>query len=263
MVESYKDEQTLRQLYHGRGLTIKEVASEVNCAYSTVHRYMEKFGIERRDDKPEPEYEELQDESWLREKYATEGKSVREIAAIIGCGDRTVKRWLKKQGIQTRPPHPVTDDKRVYDSEWMETQYTEKGLSAEEIAGKASTGKTTIFRWLRKHGIEVHPRDASGEDHYRWKGGWDHYYGPDWNQQRQKRRERDDNKCVVCGLSNGEHKERTGKSLHVHHIQRKESFRDEEGEIDFERANRMENLITLCETCHNRWEGIPLRPQYE
>jgi 5-methylcytosine-specific restriction endonuclease McrA len=62
-------------------------------------------------------------------------------------------------------------------------------------------------------------------------------------------------------MSNEEHKEVYGKALHVHHIERKESFRDKNGELDYERANRVENLITLCNKCHGRWEGIPLRPQ--
>jgi 5-methylcytosine-specific restriction endonuclease McrA len=99
------------------------------------------------------------------------------------------------------------------------------------------------------------------ENHPNWKGGHKKSYGPNWNQQRNKRLERDDYSCVVCGMSNEEHKEQRGIELHVHHIERKESFRDEDGMLDHKRANRLENLITLCYTCHNRWEGIPLRPE--
>lgn len=99
------------------------------------------------------------------------------------------------------------------------------------------------------------------ENHPNWKGGHEFDYGPNWNRQRDKRIEHDGYECVVCGLSNGQHMELHDCNLHVHHIQRKEAFRKSDGSLDYERANRLENLITLCYTCHNRWEGIPLRPQ--
>jgi 5-methylcytosine-specific restriction endonuclease McrA len=101
------------------------------------------------------------------------------------------------------------------------------------------------------------------EKHPRWKGGHNHDYGPNWNKQREKRLEKDGYECVVCGMSNGQHREEHNCGLHVHHIERKDSFRTDDGDLDYERANRLENLITLCYKCHGRWEGIPLRPELE
>jgi len=100
-----------------------------------------------------------------------------------------------------------------------------------------------------------------GKDHPNWKGGHSNGYGANWSEQREKRLEKDGYECVVCGMSNGEHREQHDAGLHVHHIQRKESFRHDDGTLDYERANRLENLVTLCFKCHGRWEGIPLRPQ--
>jgi hypothetical protein len=80
-------------------------------------------------------------------------------------------------------------------------------------------------------------------------------YGSGWREQSEKRRELDGYECQVCGMSQEEHMAWCGIGLHVHHIQKFESF--EEAEV----ANRIENLITLCAKCHGRWEGIPLRPQ--
>ena len=99
------------------------------------------------------------------------------------------------------------------------------------------------------------------ENHPNWKGGHDHDYGPNWSQQRKKRLEQDNHECVVCSMSNAEHREQYGSGLHVHHIQRKENFRNEDSKLDYKRANRIENLVSLCYKCHGRWEGIPLRPQ--
>lgn len=101
----------------------------------------------------------------------------------------------------------------------------------------------------------------SGDGSPRWKGGHGWYYGPNWRRQRSRARERDGYECQACGLTDNEHEERYGQELHVHHISRKEAFRGEDGGLDFEAANALENLVTLCYSCHARWEGIPLRPQ--
>ncbi|WP_206536580.1 HNH endonuclease [Halorubrum tebenquichense] len=56
-------------------------------------------------------------------------------------------------------------------------------------------------------------------------------------------------------MSNGEHHDEWGEDLHVHHITRFGAF------DSYQKANRLENLVTLCRSCHlGKWEGIPLRP---
>ena len=86
-----------------------------------------------------------------------------------------------------------------------------------------------------------------GEDHYNWKGGGVHYYGPNWEEQRNKARERDDHECQVCG----------SPEIHVHHIRPLRTFDTDE----YKQANALKNLICLCPSHHKKWEGIPLRPQ--
>lgn len=52
-------------------------------------------------------------------------------------------------------------------------------------------------------------------------------------------RERDNNCCVVCGMT----KEQHGQNLHVHHI-------------DYDKANNeLENLATVCKYCHGKIHG--------
>lgn len=98
----------------------------------------------------------------------------------------------------------------------------------------------------------------SGENGSRWKGGSINYYGENWNQQRKKALTRDEYTCQYCGkdLSDGE------KDPDVHHIKRLKWFVDNYDAPEWwERGNRLENLITACRTCHNRWEGIPITPE--
>jgi len=80
----------------------------------------------------------------------------------------------------------------------------------------------------------------SGPNNTRWKGGSDSYRGPNWRGQAKKTRKRDGYICQRCGLSQKE----AGRKLDVHHIT---PFREFE---DYRAANCLENLITLCQHCH-------------
>lgn len=94
----------------------------------------------------------------------------------------------------------------------------------------------------------------TGENGPRWKEGRTRHNTAAWRQSRQKALERDDYRCQSCGLSRDEHHKKYGRDLEVHHIIPYRKF-----DID-EKANALPNLITLCQSCHTRWEGIPLAP---
>jgi DEAD/DEAH box helicase domain-containing protein len=82
-------------------------------------------------------------------------------------------------------------------------------------------------------------------DSLRHQGFWSsdpNQYGPNWKQQRDRARERDAFKCQVCGREEGD------RQHHVHH---KTPFRQFESYLS---ANQLENLVTLCPTCHRRVE---------
>jgi DEAD/DEAH box helicase domain-containing protein len=67
-------------------------------------------------------------------------------------------------------------------------------------------------------------------------------YGPNWDQIRKRVIQRDGSCCQVCGATGAK------QPLHVHHIQPFRSFSDRET------ANQLQNLITLCPTCHRQAE---------
>ena len=75
-------------------------------------------------------------------------------------------------------------------------------------------------------------------------------YGSEWPLVRDRCLKRDDHRCQSCGVDEDE----LQNSLHVHHIR---PLRDHE---DRSKANRLENLVSLCKSCHYEWEGIPIRP---
>ncbi len=95
-----------------------------------------------------------------------------------------------------------------------------------------------------------------GEKNPHWKGGYESYYGPNWEAQRKKARRRDNFQCESCGVSEDE----MDRELDVHHIAPFRTFVVGD-EADYEEANRLKNLVSLCSSCHQQWEQMsPLRP---
>lgn len=76
-------------------------------------------------------------------------------------------------------------------------------------------------------------------------------YGPNWQQQRQLVLERDGHRCQTCGAES-----KAGATLHIHHIRPFREFNYIPGENDnYRQANQVDNLITLCPSCHRRAEA--------
>jgi len=88
--------------------------------------------------------------------------------------------------------------------------------------------------------LRTHP-----EAHAWFKGGYEPYYGPNWAHQAKLARERDGHTCRVCGVH------QFTPRLDVHHLQSRRSF----GRDDFEAMNALDNLLSLCKSCHAKVEG--------
>lgn len=65
------------------------------------------------------------------------------------------------------------------------------------------------------------------------------FHGPNWRDARLATLRRDSFTCQACGYK--------GKGLHVHHITPYRQFGG-----DWVAANRLDNLITLCHSCHSK-----------
>jgi DEAD/DEAH box helicase domain-containing protein len=75
-------------------------------------------------------------------------------------------------------------------------------------------------------------------------------YGPNWNGQRKLALERDGRRCRTCGASGEE------SLLHVHHIRPFREYGYAPGENEnYKFANQLDNLVTLCPSCHRRAEA--------
>lgn len=142
--------------------------------------------------------------------------------------------------------------------------------SAEIMQGEKCFGevvvetKTVGFRRLRWHNNEVidqEPLDLpttqlrttaywlslseQAVDKLREEGLWVNdpiNYGPDWNRQRNLARKRDQFSCQMCGAPEG---------VESHHVHHKIPFRTF---TSYLYANQLENLVTLCASCHKKAE---------
>jgi 5-methylcytosine-specific restriction endonuclease McrA len=129
-------------------------------------------------------------------------------------------------------------------------QYKKQILVKCSKCGKEFEKKPSTYRSLNfcstscmgKYYSESHM--FSGENSGTWNGGDISYYGPNWLSQRRLARKRDKYTCQDCGKT----EKQLGHELSVHHIK---PFRVYNG--DWEKANELSNLISLCEyPCHRR-----------
>ncbi len=89
--------------------------------------------------------------------------------------------------------------------------------------------------WQRTSGY------TEGANSATWRGGHDDYRGPNWESQRQTALQRDNFLCQRCGSDD---------LLQVHHKTPYALF------DDYLEANHIDNLVSLCMTCHTtvEWE---------
>ncbi len=74
-------------------------------------------------------------------------------------------------------------------------------------------------------------------------------YGPEWPKIRERVRARDGFKCQVCGAPEDT---QTGAGSRQHDVHHKTPFKSFASRDD---ANRLENLTTLCSSCHRKVEA--------
>jgi DEAD/DEAH box helicase domain-containing protein len=119
--------------------------------------------------------------------------------------------------------------------------FTQENLGEEPLDLPPSDLQTTGY-WLSL--------SEQALSHLRETGAWSNDpndYGTDWLKIRERVRTRDGFKCQVCGMPE------TARQHDVHH---KTPFRSfvRDGSPDPSQANRLENLSTLCPSCHRKVE---------
>jgi 5-methylcytosine-specific restriction endonuclease McrA len=95
--------------------------------------------------------------------------------------------------------------------------------------------KECLNEWRRENWV--------GENNPLYQGG-DQYYGENWHRQRRKALKRDQYRCQACRTTTAD----LPREPSVHHIRPIREYDDPET------ANTLNNLISLCEPCHAKYE---------
>jgi DEAD/DEAH box helicase domain-containing protein len=121
--------------------------------------------------------------------------------------------------------------------------YTHEQLGMESLDLPPTSLDTTGY-WLRLEEATVEKLRESGL----WRND-PNDYGPGWGRLRLLVRARDGYRCQACGIAEQE------REHDVHHKTPLRAFIEASGGINLAQANRLENLVTLCPTCHRRAEA--------
>lgn len=121
------------------------------------------------------------------------------------------------------------------------------------VAEVKERGRYSVWPFLRAFGSWNQAVEAAGLEMNKEHGVVEDgpiEYGPNWPRQREKALERDGYICQAedCQITEERHQEEHGEGLHVHHRTKFRKF------DDYEEANQLENLVTLCRPCHYEWE---------
>lgn len=179
----------------------------------------------------------------LRQWYTEQGKSVRQIVSLTGCGNHTILRWLDECGV------PKRKGGEAVAMQWINNDARRKATSAVMKANRRRggvldlSGDNSPMRRpeMRKHFSDMRKGagnpmyNRSGPDSPSWKGGKILERGNSWARISKEIRARDGNRCVKCGSAD---------NLQVHHIVPYRETQD----------NSPENLVTLCGHCHPKIE---------
>ena len=163
---------------------------------------------------------------------ASVGSTIRRLASV----DERIERGLLIAHGETTVVTQATAFRKI-------RRYTQETLGIGPIDLPALTLETTGY-WLvfsealtdrlTEMGILLRPND----------------YGPNWPQQRQLALERDNRRCRTCGARAEEF------LLHVHHVRPFREYGYVPGRNEnYRQANQIDNLMTLCPSCHRRAEA--------
>lgn len=252
MGQKYRDKDWLQKQYVEREKTTTEIGRDLGVSESTIANWLHKHdiptrGAHTRKGASSRQNEQLADREWLEREYCEKERSGREIAQEVGVAKQTIYNWLERHGIERReawesilggrgaPKHP-----KLRDGEWLREEYIQKDRSQPDIGRELGVTSACVKYWLDIHGISSKGNSPFVDPDTQFQRD------PKWTERRQAALERDGGKCVDCGTT----AEESDRDLDVHHLVKKDNFTQEDGSVDWAAANHVDNLATLCRSCH-------------
>lgn len=240
-----RDPDWLWQKRWEEGKEQREIAELVGVTHNAVGYQMRKHGISGTI------HPYVDDPDILHDLYIRRDMSVCELCDEFNVDKSTVAERCDKFGFN-KDVHRTN----VFGLKWalpfIQEKYYEKCWTLEEVANELDVGVSPLIKMMDRHDMKRRNREYySGEKSKQWKGGNSNaIYDGNWDEQRDKARERDNFKCQLCGKNESN----MDRELSVHH---KKPYRDFD---DPHKANELDNLLSLCVKCHPKVEKWPVQP---
>jgi hypothetical protein len=198
------------------------------------------------------------EEAKLREVYPNINISIEEICELLNRNKNTVHLKANELGLDRSLIKRITLDKarRKYaklrvgpKNSFFGKRHKPETIDniKRKLHGKFLGVKNPFYG--KKHSKEAREKMRAmkkgrycGADNPAWRGGYEPYYDPNWEEQRRTALERDNYTCQKCGSP------QKGREHDVHHIIPFHKF----GLERYLEANSLNNLITLCLNCHRK-----------
>jgi 5-methylcytosine-specific restriction endonuclease McrA len=198
------------------------------------------------------------DREELRRLYVEEQPPVAEIADEVDVSAATISHWLTRTGIteegamETTACEECGGQLRHYPS-LRSGRFCSNGCGSSLRDGhevktcpgcgsdfKREPSMDTEYCSLDCWAAETHPTEGTSK--YR------NWYAEGWERSRNAALRRDGHECVVCGMTDDDHREQTGRGLEVHHRVPVRLFVRWDRPV--EDAHALRNLMTVCRTHH-------------
>ena len=239
----HRDEQWLRQKYHGEGLSCSEIADQCSVCSQTVYRNLKKNDIDTRSQGTSEfgskKYHQLE---WLQKKYHDEGLSYSEIGELCGVTKHTIYESAKKVGLDAE------GDTQYKNKKWLHKQYIIENKSLKDISDDCSVTKSCISNWCNKYGFITNENKKKNSK----------YKNEDWLREKYIENNLDyteiSNRCGVSPTTIGNHIRKFGikkeKKYHQkswlenQYIKKEKTLSDIANECDVAR----QTIANWCET---------------
>lgn len=164
--KGYDDPDTLRELYHGEGMTQQQVADELGCSRPTVIARMDEFGIETRDPGGTRTDAPYKDEDTLRRLYHEERLTTYGVADRLETDESTIQYWMDKHDIgRRRKGHPEPGEPAHYRTD--SNGYEVWQVSIEGERHTVRVHRLAAVAWFGYNAV------AGKETHHLCGDGWD------------------------------------------------------------------------------------------
>lgn len=110
-------------------------------------------------------YPELNDRDWLHQQHGELERSIKHIAADVGCDPGLVRHYLLKHHVPIKSKNLTSNSSKypqLHDADWLRRQYAELGRATQDIADELGCSRGSVEYHLREFDI---PRRT------RWPGG--------------------------------------------------------------------------------------------